>query len=269
MEEVVGMEEKHFVLVHGANHGAWCWYKLKARLVAGGHRVTAVDLAASGINMKRIEDVHTFQAYSEPLISVLASLPAEEKVILVGHSLGGVTLALAADKFPQKISVAVFVTAFMPDTTHRPSFVLEQVPYCEKIGKEDDSWLDTQFSQCDESNPSHISMLFGREFLTIKLYQLCPPEDLELAKMLLRPGSMFIDNLSKASKFSDEGYGSVKRVYLVCEEDIGLPKHFQHWMIQNYPVNEVMEIKGGDHMAMLSEPQKLCDCLSQISLKYA
>lgn len=128
MEEVVGMEEKHFVLVHGVNHGAWCWYKLKAMLVAGGHRVTTVDLAASGINMKRIEDVHTFQAYSEPLMEVLASLPAEEKVILVGHSLGGVTLALAADKFPHKISVAVFVTAFMPDTTHRPSFVLEQVP---------------------------------------------------------------------------------------------------------------------------------------------
>nr|NP_001275858.1 ethylene-induced esterase [Citrus sinensis]AAK58599.1 ethylene-induced esterase [Citrus sinensis] len=267
MEEVVGMEEKHFVLVHGVNHGAWCWYKLKARLVAGGHRVTAVDLAASGINMKRIEDVHTFHAYSEPLMEVLASLPAEEKVILVGHSLGGVTLALAGDKFPHKISVAVFVTAFMPDTTHRPSFVLEQ--YSEKMGKEDDSWLDTQFSQCDASNPSHISMLFGREFLTIKIYQLCPPEDLELAKMLVRPGSMFIDNLSKESKFSDEGYGSVKRVYLVCEEDIGLPKQFQHWMIQNYPVNEVMEIKGGDHMAMLSDPQKLCDCLSQISLKYA
>jgi len=97
-------------------------------LVAGGHRVTTVDLAASGINMKRIEDVHTFQAFSEPLMEVLASLPAQEKVILVGHSLGGVTLALAADKFPHKISVAVFVTAFMPDTTHRPSFVLEQVP---------------------------------------------------------------------------------------------------------------------------------------------
>lgn len=51
------------------------------------------------------------------------------------------------------------------------------------MGKEDDSWLDTQFSQCDESNPSHISMLFGREFLTIKIYQLCPPEVINLLRI--------------------------------------------------------------------------------------
>lgn len=55
--------------------------------------------------------------------------------------------------------------------------------YSEKMGKEDDSWLDTQFSQCDESNPSHISMLFGREFLTIKIYQLCPPEVINLLRI--------------------------------------------------------------------------------------
>lgn len=39
---------KHFVLVHGLCHGAWCWYKLAPLLEAAGHRVTAVDLAASG-----------------------------------------------------------------------------------------------------------------------------------------------------------------------------------------------------------------------------
>ena len=36
-------------------------------------------------------------------------------------------MALAMDKFPEKISAGVFLTAFMPDTAHQPSFVLEQV----------------------------------------------------------------------------------------------------------------------------------------------
>ncbi|KAL7240066.1 hypothetical protein ACSBR2_005848 [Camellia fascicularis] len=31
----------HFVLVHGACHGAWCWYKLKPLLESHGHKVTA------------------------------------------------------------------------------------------------------------------------------------------------------------------------------------------------------------------------------------
>ncbi|XP_047333643.1 salicylic acid-binding protein 2-like [Impatiens glandulifera] len=58
------MESKHFVLVHGACHGAWCWYKLKPLLESAGHKVTAIDMAASGINPKKIEEVWTFDDYN-------------------------------------------------------------------------------------------------------------------------------------------------------------------------------------------------------------
>lgn len=117
----------HFVLVHGLGHGAWCWYKVKTRLESVAHRVTALDLAASGINMKPIQDVRSFHEYNKPLLELMSSLPPNEKVILVGHSLGGLSLALAMDEFPHKVSVAVFLSAFMPDTTHRPSYVIEKV----------------------------------------------------------------------------------------------------------------------------------------------
>jgi polyneuridine-aldehyde esterase len=120
--------KQHFVLVHGACHGAWCWYKVKPLLEALGHRVTALDLAASGIDTTRsITDISTCEQYSEPLMQLMTSLPNDEKVVLVGHSFGGLSLALAMDKFPDKISVSVFVTAFMPDTKHSPSFVEEKV----------------------------------------------------------------------------------------------------------------------------------------------
>ena len=42
----------HFVLVHGACHGAWCWYKLSDLLKNAGHVVTAVDLGGAGLNPK-------------------------------------------------------------------------------------------------------------------------------------------------------------------------------------------------------------------------
>ncbi|XVF17752.1 hypothetical protein REPUB_Repub10bG0150700 [Reevesia pubescens] len=116
---------------HGMCKGAWCWYKLKTLLQSAGHRVRALDLAASGINMKMksIQDILAlFHEYSEPLLEMLASLPPNEKVILVGHSQGGMNLALAMDKFPHKISVGViFLTAYMPATTHQPSYVLDKV----------------------------------------------------------------------------------------------------------------------------------------------
>nr|KYP43382.1 Polyneuridine-aldehyde esterase [Cajanus cajan] len=77
--------------------------------------------------MKRIEDVVTFSEYSEPLLQLLATLAQNEKIVLVGHSLGGLSIALAMDKFPEKVAVAVFLTAVIPDTEHKPSYVLEKV----------------------------------------------------------------------------------------------------------------------------------------------
>lgn len=94
-------------------------------------------------------------------------------------------------------------------------------------------------------------------------------KDLELAKTLVRPSSLFKEDFSKANNFSNEGYGSVPRVFIVCDEDMITKKEFQRWMIDNGGPNDVMEIKGADHMAMFSKPQELCDCLLEIACKYA
>lgn len=111
------MEEgrkRHFVLVHGACHGAWCWYKLLPLLKSQGHKVTPLDLAASGVHPKEVHELTCFTDYVEPLMELMESLEEEERVILVGHSLGGLCIAMAMERFPHKIAVAVFVAAFMP-----------------------------------------------------------------------------------------------------------------------------------------------------------
>ena len=50
----MGKREMHFVLIHGACHGAWCWYKVATLLKSSGHKVIALDVAASGIHPKHI-----------------------------------------------------------------------------------------------------------------------------------------------------------------------------------------------------------------------
>lgn len=57
-------------------------------------------------------------------------------------------------------------------------------------------------------------------------------QDLELAKMLIRPTSMFIEDLSEV-KFTEGGYESVKKSYIVCGQDLSIPEEFQRWLIQN------------------------------------
>ncbi|RDX79120.1 Salicylic acid-binding protein 2, partial [Mucuna pruriens] len=259
---LVSAGHQHYVLVHGACYGAWLWYKVKPRLESAGHKVTVLDLAASGANMKKIEDVDTFSEYSEPLLQLLASIPPKEKVVLVGHSLGGLNIALAMDKFPEKIAVGVFVTAIIPDVEHKPSYVMEK--YIESMPEA--NWLDTEFSQ----NGNKTIVVFGPKFLSNKLYQASSIEDIELAKALLRPGSLFVEDLSQQKNFSKQGYGSVPLAFIVSTEDNEIPLSFQLWMIQNAGINvDVVEINGADHMVMISKPQELCDSLLQIAAKYA
>ncbi|XP_073123951.1 salicylic acid-binding protein 2-like [Henckelia pumila] len=261
----VSRQRALIVLVHGACHGAWCWYKLKPLLEASGHHVTVLDLSASGIDRKSLNDVRTLADYTAPLLEVLDSIPPHEKVVLVGHSLGGLNLGLAMDKYPHKIGVAVFLAAFMPDTKHGPSYVLDQ--YCE--GTPAEEWLDTELLPIGTPEDPLTSMLFGPKFVSLKLYHLCSPQDVALANALLRPSSLFREDLWKKSPFSNEGFGSVKKVYVVCTQDKAIPVNFQRWLIENSAVDEVKEIENADHMSMLSTPPELCQCLLEIAKEYA
>ena len=68
------------MLVHGVQHGAWCWFKTKHLMESAGHRVTAVDLTSAGTSIVDADDVKSFDHYNQPLYTVLESLAESEKV---------------------------------------------------------------------------------------------------------------------------------------------------------------------------------------------
>ena len=121
--------KKHFVLVHGVGHGAWCWYKLVSLLKLESQHVTALDLGASGINSKQLDELNSFSDYVQPLMDFMASLPHDKRVILVGHSYAGLALSLAMEKFPEKILTAVFVTAYVPKPVDAPVTLVREVKF--------------------------------------------------------------------------------------------------------------------------------------------
>jgi pimeloyl-ACP methyl ester carboxylesterase len=94
-------------------------------------------------------------------------------------------------------------------------------------------------------------------------------QDLELVKILIRTGSLFLEDLSEADNFSKERYGSVPRACIVSNDDLAIPIEYQEWMIQNAGIDEVKLINGADHMVMLSKPQELCLSLVEMADKYA
>ncbi|KAH7685059.1 alpha/beta-Hydrolases protein [Dioscorea alata] len=163
---------KHFVLVHGACHGAWSWYKLVTLLEKEGHKVTALDLLASGRQPFGIDKVQSFQHYVQPLIEVMSSLAHKEKVILVGHSLGGVAISLAMEAFPEKIAAAVYVAGIAPGIDFPASEFFNKF----FVRNSAESLLDTQVSFDDGPDNPPTSLWFGPKLIASRMYQLCPHE---------------------------------------------------------------------------------------------
>lgn len=248
------------MLVHGACHGAWCWYKVSAQLKSAGHNVTALDMAASGVHPKQVHELHSFEDYFEPLMEFMESLPPEERVVLVGHSMSGICISVAMERFPEKISAAVFAAAVMPG----PDLSFKAI--AEKSAQTSVSYMDTQYVFGNGPGNPPTAVVLGPNYMASRFYHLSPPEDLTLATLLVRPFPIYSSlETEKAVIVTKEKYGSVRRIYIVCDQEKD-PR--QTWMIENNPVDEVMVISGSDHMAMFSKPQELCSCLLEIGDKY-
>ncbi|XP_050204495.1 methyl jasmonate esterase 1-like isoform X2 [Mercurialis annua] len=225
---------RHFVLVHGACHGAWCWYKVATLLKSAGHKVTTLEMAASGVHPKQVDDIPLFSDYYEPLTEFMKTLLPDERVILVGHSLGGLCLSAAMERFPEKVSAGVFVTAYMPG----PDF--SYVTLKEEFDRQFNSFMDTEFMFDKGSNYPPTSIRLGPNCLATNLYQLSPTEDLTLATLLMRH-LPFYENIAVQDTITvtKEKYGSVPRIFVVCDQDLIMTEDFQRWMIKNNPPDEL------------------------------
>ncbi|XP_059314098.1 methyl jasmonate esterase 1-like [Lycium ferocissimum] len=253
---------KHFVLVHKAAHGAWSWYKIIALMRSSGQNVTALDLGASGINPKQAREIPHFSDYLSPLMEFMASLPANEKVVLVGHELGGLAISKAMETFPEKILVAVFVTALMPG----PNINVTTV-YTELLNAV--SQLDNRLIYDNGPTNPPTTLVIGPKYLATNIYQRSPNKDLALATTLVREVPYYsAEDVSKEIVLSRKRYGSVRRAFIVATEDKVLKKEFQQLMIEKNPPDEVEVIQGSDTMTMMSKPHELSTTLLSFAKKY-
>ncbi|GER30840.1 methyl esterase 10 [Striga asiatica] len=265
MSEKSDVQKKHFVLVHGFGLGAWCWFKLVSLLKKDGrHSVTALDLAACGVHPIQHHQISSFSDYVQPLIDFLSALPNNERAVLVGHSYGGIPISIAAENFPEKISLAVFVTSYMPNCTEPISILIKEF-FKRNSNK---PFMDCEFTFDSESGDVPTRGRLGHDYMAAKVYNHCQLEDLELGKLLVRPSLFYVKDLSKPGMLSQERYGKVKRCYVICGDDDVGDEEFQAYNIEKSPPDDVMTIAGAGHMVMLTKPQELCLCLLELAEKY-
>jgi pimeloyl-ACP methyl ester carboxylesterase len=96
-------------LVHGAYGGSWAWHRVTPLLE---RPAAAIDLPGRGTRPVDLASV-TVETCVD---AVLADADAAgfERFVLVGHSLGGVTVTATAARVPERIAHAVFVAAMIP-----------------------------------------------------------------------------------------------------------------------------------------------------------
>ena len=100
---------EHFVLIHGAWHGGWCWDGVIQELLKAGHTAEAPTMP--GHNPEDDRSQIKFDDYIDKICDVLSRQP--RPVVLVGHSSGGYLLQAAAPRVPEKISRLIFLNAFI------------------------------------------------------------------------------------------------------------------------------------------------------------
>jgi pimeloyl-ACP methyl ester carboxylesterase len=106
-----------FGLVHGAYHGAWCWGPTVAELERRGHRALTVDLPSEDLSAGAA-------AYAAAAVGAFAD--ADDELVVVGHSLGGLTIPLVAHARP--VQRLVYLCAMLPRIGRTQDDVIEDEP---------------------------------------------------------------------------------------------------------------------------------------------
>jgi len=231
-----------YVLVHGAWHGAWCWQKIIPLLQGRGHTVVAPDLPAHGSDMTPMSDV-SLQSYAD---RVCATVNAQvEPVVLVGHSLGGVTITQAAETCPGNIERLVYVTAFLlPDGVARLGYGSD-VPGS-VIGPNMVMSEDRSFVRITD------------EGVEPTFYHDCTQQDVATARRLMGPEPM-VGITTPVTRTADR-FGRIPRVYIECLDDRALLPEVQKRMYSETAVNRVISMNTS-HSPFFAAPDELASHL--------
>lgn len=235
----IGLEEScvaTFILVHGGGHGGWCWYAVAHELFKAGHRAFAPDLPGMGRDRTPPRDV-TLELTARSIADLAER--QSERVILVGHSLGGITISEAAECVPQAIGGLVYVTAvLLPNGSAVMGSLLE------------DSKLPAGMSLSD----CGATLTVDPEHARVRYYNGCAEIDVENALARLQPQPT--RPMRERLRLTPGRFGAIPRAYVECLQDNCLALESQRSQQAVLPCYPVFSMQTG-HSPFLQAPAEL------------
>ncbi|ONI74807.1 alpha/beta hydrolase [Actinosynnema sp. ALI-1.44] len=129
-----------YVLVHPSGSNSRVWTAMQREMAFRGHRTLAVDLPGRGTGFTRAyqtQDLAAFAAEPSPIADVtgpqwvghvvdaVRRVREHGPVILVGHSLGGLTITGVANEIPDLLDRVVYIAAQCPVTMAGADYLSE------------------------------------------------------------------------------------------------------------------------------------------------
>jgi pimeloyl-ACP methyl ester carboxylesterase len=107
------MKKSAFILVHGAFHGGWCYQKVAARLTVPGWQVHTPSLTGLADKSHLLSPDINLQTHINDVVN-LVKWEGLERVVLCGHSYGGMVITGAAEVLGDRVWGLVYLDALVP-----------------------------------------------------------------------------------------------------------------------------------------------------------
>lgn len=230
-----------FLLIHGSAHGAWCWRDLIPHLTAAGHAARAIDLPSHGDDTTPITDV-TLDMYAEAICAAMTN-----KTVLVGHSMAGFPITLAADIAPHMIDKLIYICAHVP----QPGKSIADM----RLLADSQPLAEAMVPSADGA-----SITINPALAHAKFYHDLPAGISDWAISQLCPQPVH----PQTTPYAPTKAWSHNRHYIRCTDDRAIPPAYQAALTADWPATDVTEM-ATSHSPFLSEPAALAAHLIRIA----
>lgn len=239
-----------FILIHGGQHGGWCWEHVAPLLNEEGYRVIAPDLPGAAADRTPLNQV-TLTLYGDFVADLVRG--QAEPVLLVGHSMGGLSISEAAERVPERLLGLVFVAATL-GTGGRSMAEIGGTELAEATAR---GIIPSADGLSTTYDPAIAPSVF---------YNTTDPEEAQRAIIRLTPQPL--EPVLAPLTVTAQRFGQVQRAYIECLEDHAIPISLQRHMQAALPCDPVFTM-ATDHSPFLCAPRELVQHLTRIEKIFA
>ncbi|KQR45250.1 alpha/beta hydrolase [Microbacterium sp. Leaf161] len=222
-----------FILVHGAGDTGWSWHRVAAALREHGHEVIAPDLPGDDESLTLID-------YADAVVDAVGG---RRGGVVVGHSFGGFTAPIVAEKLAA--DALVMLAAMIPMPGESPG----------------EWWSNTGFAAAVKAQAARDGGVTGNDDPLVGFYHDVPRA---LAEEAMGRERAHPSEASMAAPWPLTSWPSVPTKFIVCTEDRFFPSEFLRELALRRLGVVADEILAG-HCVALSRPDELASLLVEYS----